>query len=83
MSLESGEWRTHLPEARAFCNALMRSGKRPKDAIVEFGVQPFGDETWPEAHRLIAKAIALRNSKALALDKVPVEALYGSSSLSQ
>jgi hypothetical protein len=83
MPTESDRWKIHLPEARSFCAPLQRTGMRPCDALVEFGVQPFGDETWPEAQRLMAKAIAQRNHGTLVLEKILEDIFYGSSSLSQ
>jgi hypothetical protein len=83
MSDDSFKWKKYLPEARAFCEQLRAQNRKPCDALTEFGVRPFGDETWPDAHRLMAKAIQKRQNNEIALLVVLDPIFYGSSSLSQ
>lgn len=83
MNFESREWKRHIPEARAFCEAVKKSGGNPADALAEFGLRGFGDETWREAQRLMAKAIHKRKHGAAELVLVADLATHGSSSLSQ
>lgn len=91
MSTEIHDWKFYLPEARIFCDQHRERNANPSSALIKFGIRPFGDETWREAHRLIAKAISQRVNDRSHLLVIQDQGTYGntnpesygSSSLSQ
>lgn len=77
MSNEIHDWKSHLSEAREICKHFRERGHKPAMALVSLGIRQFGDETWRETHRLIAKAIWLRSNEKSRLLVVQDQGTYG------